>query len=408
MHKRLFTIAAILFFVFSLTVSFAQGIIERNILIAQTSSVDEFEEFGNDDESKQEEVRTKKDKSDDEFDEFDESGSSDDEFEEFDDAGDSDDEFGEFDNNSESKSPDLVQKEIEAKRQEHLNHQLMIVLWVLFFTILAGVFVRFKALRHTRSIFLIAALIYLGFYTGGCPCPISSIQGVFLAIIGVDVPWQQMVWFLALIPITYIFGKVWCGWICHLGALQELLYLHGKFKFLSGYKTQKVMKIIRWVALAALIVQLLITKTNLFCKIDPFKVAFNFISVYHVGWYLLGLLILSSLFIYRPFCKAICPIGLVLGWVSKIPGASILGTNDKCTNCQVCSNTCRQDAIVNVSKKERMMDNKECIMCGDCIDSCKLGGLTFYRKGKKHNEKFIFHKGEFYTNYKSAHKHDNN
>jgi len=282
----------------------------------------------------------------------------------------------------------------------------MIVLWVLFFTILAGIFVRYKALRHTRSIFLIAALIYLGFYTGGCPCPISSIQGVFLAIIGVDIPWQQMVWFLALIPITYIFGKVWCGWICHLGAFQELLYLHGRFKFLSGYKAQKVMKIIRWVALAALVVQLLITKTNLFCKIDPFKVAFNFIAAYQIGWYLLGLLILSSLFIYRPFCKAICPIGLVLGWVAKIPGASILGTNDKCTNCQICSNSCRQDAIVNISKKERMMDNKECIMCGDCVDSCKLGGLTFYRKGKKHNDKFIFRKGEFYTDYKSAHKHD--
>ena len=394
-NRLIFFVLLLLLSLYSVSLSKEYSVNTDFIVQNTLNSDDEFEEFEESSDNNQEEVKEKKSES-----------NSDDEFEEFDESG--DDEFSEFSETSDNRSQEEIQNEIKEKREAHLNHQLMIVLWVLFFTALAGLLVRYKPTRHLRAVFLIVSLIFLGFYTGGCPCPISSIQGVFLAIIGVDIPWQQMVWFLALIPLTYIFGKVWCGWICHLGALQELLYLHGKFKFLSGYKAQKVMKIIRWVLMAALVIQLIITKTNWFCKIDPFKVAFNFISVYQIGWYLLGLLILSSLFIYRPFCKAVCPIGLVLGWVSKIPGASILGTNDKCTNCQVCSNTCKQDAIVNISKKERMMDNVECIMCGDCIDSCKLGGLTFYRKGKKHNEKFIFHKGEFYTNYKSAHKHDDN
>ena len=136
---------------------------------------------------------------------------------------------------------------------------------------------------------------------------------------GQEVRVHSLVWFLGLIPLTYLFGKVWCGWVCHLGAFQEFLYRANNFKFLKGEGAQKTLRILQYTMFATLMIQLMVTKTNIFIHYDPFKVAFNLRSFHTLGWVLLGLLLLTSLFIYRPFCRGVCPVGLVLGWVSKIP-----------------------------------------------------------------------------------------
>jgi len=262
-------------------------------------------------------------------------------------------------------------------------------LGALFMTALAGVFVRYKTTRKLRPLFLVASMVFLGFYVGACPCPISSLSHTIIGLTGGPFVWESMVWFVGLIPITYVFGKVWCGWICHLGALQKFLYTD-KFKIFHSERSQKVMKIIRWVLLATLIVQLVITHTYLFDVIDPFRIAYNLgYGANLTSWILLGLLLLSSLFIHRPFCKAVCPIGLVLGWVSKIPGASVIGTKkDSCTGCKLCSDACKSDAIVRKGDQS-FLDNQDCIACGECLDSCRQLGLGFYRKGKEHSDKEI-------------------
>ncbi len=197
------------------------------------------------------------------------------------------------------------------------------------FTILAGIFLRFRPTRLLKTVFLVASAVFLGFYNGACPCPISSMSFAIIGVTGGDIYWESTIWFLALIPVTYILGQVWCGWVCHLGALQEFVFRRSKLKFLQGERAQKIMKIMRWLFLAALIIQLLYTRTYIFDDIDPFRIAFNLgYGADTAGWILLGLLLLASVFIYRPFCRAACPIGLVYGWIAKIPGASVLGKDD--------------------------------------------------------------------------------
>jgi polyferredoxin len=219
-----------------------------------------------------------------------------------------------------------------------------------------------------------------------------SLQNVIFAIVGIDVNWTGMLWFLGLIPVTYLFGKVWCGWICHLGALQEFLYLPGKIKVLQTKKAQTVMRYIRVFLLLVLIVQILITRTNLFKEIDPFKVAFNLRSANLTGWVLLGLLLATSFFMYRPFCKTVCPIGLILGWVSKIPGASILAPSSNCSGCRVCDRSCSINAITCEGKNSEI-DNQECITCGNCIGDCKTGSMLFVRNSAKYASKSVCKKG---------------
>lgn len=262
------------------------------------------------------------------------------------------------------------------------------VLVILVFTILAGVFVRHEKTRNYRGLFLLASLLILGFYRGACPCPIMSLHHTLFAVFGINANWIGMIWILALLPITYFFGKVWCGWICHLGALQEFIFLPGKIKIMQSKKAQNIMRYIRTFLLIALIVQIAITQSNIFKTIDPFKVAFNLRATNAVGWILLGLLLLSSVFIYRPFCKTVCPIGLILGWISKLPGASIIAPNKSCVACKSCFTNCDIKAITRDSNISQI-DNQECIACGKCTTECKKEAMSFVRNSKQYGSKSI-------------------
>ena len=259
---------------------------------------------------------------------------------------------------------------------------------ILLVTVLAGVLVRYPAARKFRALFMLGGLVVLGFYRGGCPCMISSLQNTILAALGVQVNWQALVWFLGLIPVTYVFGKVWCGWVCHLGALQEFLYIPKKFELFRSRRAQNVMRFIRYGLLVALLLQLVFTKVILFSVVGPFKVAFNLFSANTTGYILLAILLVSSVFIYRPFCKAVCPVGLILGWISKIPGSAILGIDSGCKGCPSCANACQMDAITRESRQS-VLNSADCIACGDCMDACKLQSLSFYRKGKNRHERIV-------------------
>ncbi len=244
---------------------------------------------------------------------------------------------------------------------------------IAIFLILAliSVGIKNKTFRKYRGLFLLVSLLYLGFYRGACPCMISSWQNSILIFFGVHVKIESLLWFLLLIPGAYLFGKVWCGWLCHLGALQEFMFKAFNLKILQGNKAQKIIKYVQISVFVLWIIQLILTRSNLFCEYDPFKVAFNLISPSTTGWVLLGILLVSSVLIYRPFCRSFCPVGLMLGWVSLIPGARKLDKNETCVNCKKCDTACQQRALVHEDKVTTLRV-QDCILCGECISECKV------------------------------------
>ena len=347
---------------------------------AQTQDSTEFDEFDNiesiDTTESMQSIENGEFSDDDEFgnDEF----STDDEF------GDAS-EFGDGDEFSSGDASDDFTNVSDDDKPVSYN-RLYWAIAVLLYTILAGILVRFKGTRKLRGLFLMLGLVILGFYRGG-PGVLSSFQNSYLMAIGVEVNWQAIVLFIGLIPVTYLFGKVFCGWVCYLGAIQEFLHID-KVKLFQSEKAQKVMKIIRIVAITAVIIQLSITQDILWSKIGPFKTAINLFSPNLTGYILLGIVLVSSVFIHRPFCKLICPVGLVHGLVTKIPGASVLGINDSCAGCKTCSTSCQINAITREGKTSKL-DNEECIRCGDCMDDCNIKSISFYKKGEQHNDKII-------------------
>ena len=291
-----------------------------------------------------------------------------------------DDEFS----TSEDKFSEFQEDEVAEPERKTNWTRFYWAISILAFTILAGTLVRFEKTRKLKPIFLLAAVAILGFYRGG-PGIISSFQNTFLFFIGVTDVWPAIVLFLGLLPITYFFGKVFCGWTCYLGAIQEFLYI-GKFKILQSEKAQKIMRTIRYVIFVILIAQLTFTQAIEWSKIGPFKVIFNLFSPNLTGYILLVILLLSSLFIHRPFCKMVCPAGLAFGWITKLPGASVLGITSTCSGCKTCNTSCEINAITREGKTSKL-DNQECIMCGECMNDCKIESIQPFRKSKKHTSK---------------------
>lgn len=243
---------------------------------------------------------------------------------------------------------------------------------------IAGILVRLRKGIRFRPLFLLGALVVLGFGLGGCPCPIKGFQEAVRLAFGGSVHWLALSWFLLLIPLTYLFGRTWCGWVCHLGALQEFLYHKGILRQ-PGTRIAGLLRWTRRILVGGLVVQLLVTRSNVWEEHDPFRAAFNLmIPDTALAWGLLVGLLLSSLLIYRPFCRTACPVGLVLGWVSALPGAARLHVESTCISCKICRNSCLNGAVgEDVSP---IMES--CIACGECATKCPKASLVWTSWGR--------------------------
>ncbi len=309
------------------------------------------------------------------------------------------DEFKDFDETADTVATcngdcaSCPNSQTEVVNDSLISNSTWWIIAILATTVIAGVLVRFKTTRKFRILFLLGSVVFFGVYRGTCPCMISSFENFVLTLTGADFVWYHLLWFIGLIPITYLFGRVFCGWICHLGALQELLYRPGKFKFFTSKRARIVMKVMQYVLFATLVIQLIVQQEIFWCKIDPFLAIYQLMLAYNyeiLSIVLISLLLITSLLSYRPFCRAACPVGLVLGWIEKIPGATIIGLkNDACISCVSCSKTCDIEAIYK-NKKQTILNNEECIMCGECMDSCLQSGLGIFRVSKKRLSKCSF------------------
>ncbi len=246
-----------------------------------------------------------------------------------------------------------------------------------------------RGMRIARYVLLAASVVYLGFVRGGCPCVVSYFQNAVLFLLGKKVMIAFFIPFMVLLVLTYIYGKVWCGWLCPLGALQDLIFL-GRWPKLKDSKlfkmfrtriAQLVMRGIQIVAFIALMVVLVVKQMPLYCRIDPFKPIFRlfwneglaqFLGSGVLMWILVIVLVVSSLLIYRPFCKAFCPAGLMQNLVSLIPGARRIRIDkDSCKHCKRCEKKCPMSAI-----HDDKVDHT-CIHCGECLSTkCKFLGSS--------------------------------
>lgn len=177
---------------------------------------------------------------------------------------------------------------------------------------------------------------------------------------------------MIIVFITAIIaGPIFCGWVCPFGTFQEWIGLLGKKLFKKKYnkfipkKIDSVLRYLRYFVLIWVIVMTAVSATLIFSTYDPYYALFNFWTgeVAITGFISLGIVIILSLFVERPFCKYACPYGALLGITNLFRIFSIRRNNETCIFCKACDKACPMN--IEISNKS-IIRNHQCISCLAC------------------------------------------
>ena len=217
-------------------------------------------------------------------------------------------------------------------------------------------------------------------------CPIGAMQ-LFAA--GVK---HSISLFVAgfLMSVGVVFGRFICGYICPMGLVQDLVYKIKTPKRRVRFRYLRYLKYIVLVVFVILMPMLVLHELSgigepWFCKyICPSGTIFAAIPLLAVNGFMRDLagilfiakssiailLITASVFIYRPFCRLLCPLGAIYALFNRIAFIKMRCDKEKCTSCNKCTQACQ--IMLEPSKQP---NSPECVRCGSCKAACEAKAL---------------------------------
>ncbi|MGC9344112.1 MAG: 4Fe-4S binding protein, partial [Bacteroidales bacterium] len=260
-----------------------------------------------------------------------------------------------------------------------------VVIALVFFLSISLVFLDFRDIVGVKGVQTITFLQFV-------PSILKFLTVLSLSAVG----------FLIVIVLTALFGRVYCSTICPLGVLQDFISRFSlRFKRKKRYKFKKPHNILRNSILILTILSALFLTIFFVNILDPYssfgKIAnqlfrplgvwinngiasvlenMNIYYLYrmdlnpvHFSSFAIALVILVVLFIMagkygRLYCNTICPVGTLLGWLSKFSLFKVRLNKSACTQCGKCSFACKSECI---SVKDMEVDHSRCVACFNCL-----------------------------------------
>lgn len=275
--------------------------------------------------------------------------------------------------------------------------KIRLTLAVLFFTFITLLFLDFTGTLHTWF---------------GWMAKIQFLPAVLALNVGV---------ILLLVVLTLVFGRVYCSVICPLGVFQDVVsWISGRRKkkrYRFTYSPAK--NVLRYGVLALFIIALIAGIGSFVALLAPYssygRIASNlFAPIY--GWennalaylaeradsyafyetsvwlkslptFIIAVVtfIVISVLAWRngrTYCNTVCPVGTVLGFLSRFSLLRITIDKEKCNACGLCSRKCKASCI---DGKSHTVDYSRCVACMDCIDTCKHGAISYRLRRRKDN-----------------------
>lgn len=189
-----------------------------------------------------------------------------------------------------------------------------------------------------------------------------------------------LVIFVAALTLAFLFRKSFCGWICPVGALSEIVWKTGKGllgKNLSipryiDYPLRSIKYILMSFFLYVIVIKMSPMEIQAFLKTPYWKVADIKLLKFFKDMSMTTAIVLFSLFglslMYKNFwCRYLCPYGGLLGLMGLIGPTRIKRYEDKCINCGLCAKNC--PSLLPVDKKDSIK-SPECTGCLTCLSYC--------------------------------------
>lgn len=219
---------------------------------------------------------------------------------------------------------------------------------------------------------------------------------------------QIVLFFVCFFVPLFLFGKLFCGFVCPMGFAQDVLHAARQKTGIQGISmTERFyehLAVIKWTAVF-LFLGMGFAGLD-FCNICPavtLSPAFSgFKTTIYISGFVMLFVLVGSFFKNRFFCN-ICPLGLLMGLTYKISLVRLKKDCTACTECGACYNACPMGIknIYTEREKEDITDIN-CLMCGECIRNCPeddalkitLAGHSIYTSSREKFMRRFEHKKE--------------
>lgn len=232
--------------------------------------------------------------------------------------------------------------------------------------------------RIRKTLIILSFLLYPATFAY-ISCPIIT-EAASLGIVTAG-----LLVFALLFVSSLVAGRVWCGYLCPSGGLQELFNL----AFKTPLRTRKMdwlkYPVFFWIygGLAYAIWLPAAYRRSTCGRTD------HGISILAAGGIaafvgpVFMIVLFTAIFGKRGFCHTFCPIAVLLIIGRKVrnlfswPALHLVAEKDRCIDCKGCSDACPMSLDVHDMVRQGTMEQAECILCGDCIDTCPNNVITF-------------------------------
>lgn len=271
--------------------------------------------------------------------------------------------------------------------------KIRLTLAVLFFALITLLFLDFTGTLHTWF---------------GWMAKIQFLPALLALNVGVVV---------ALIVLTLLLGRVYCSVICPLGVFQDVVAWFSKKAKKNRYRYSPALSWLRYGVLGIFIITLIAGVHSFVALLAPYssygRIANNlFAPIYQWGnnllayfaeradsyafyettvWlkslptFVIAVVTVIVLIVLawrggRTYCNTICPVGTVLGFLSKYAYLKPVIDTSKCNSCGLCARNCKASCI---NSKTHEIDYSRCVACMDCLGKCKQGALSYAHRPAK-------------------------
>ncbi|NJD60698.1 MAG: hypothetical protein C3F13_19360 [Anaerolineales bacterium] len=232
-------------------------------------------------------------------------------------------------------------------------------------------------------------------------CPFGGLETLFKYITsgGSFVPHthlSNLVILIAVLVNAFLTRSAFCGWICPLGFIQDLVSRFSAFlqKRFPGVRRgmrnlkkrgaslaflDRYLRLMKYFILAWAIIGTAVYGVMVFRDYDPWSALINITEFsFTAGIVVLGITLVASFFVERPWCRYACPLGAASSLLGKFSPMYLKREKNACKVCKVCTTACPMGLEVHTASS---ITSADCIGCLECVGACPRQGALEVKFG---------------------------
>jgi polyferredoxin len=207
---------------------------------------------------------------------------------------------------------------------------------------------------------------------------------------------SNVVMLVAALVTALLLRSAFCGWVCPLGFIQDLVSSLSRWLQKRSLTLRKAMRSLkersaklavldRWLRYFKYVVLIWAVAgagyygVMVFRDYDPWSALINIVEFsFTPGLVVLIVTLLASFFVERPWCRYACPLGAASSLVGKLSPVYLKREESSCTLCKVCTKACPMGLEVHTADK---ITSADCISCLECVGACPRNGALEVKVG---------------------------